>query len=317
MKSWKRVAGTALTGALVCVGLASVWGVGIEPRLIDERYEAAELPNLPLGWEGRQIAVIADLQVGMWLDNTDTIRRIVARIVELRPAAVLVAGDFVYDPTDDDPGDTEREDYRDFRGPIAEVAELLRPLGEAGIPTYAVLGNHDYGMPTAEHPRNELLARAVRRMLGDLGIRVLDNRAAPLTIDGALLEDALYVVGVGDRTAGQDRPEEALAGVPPDAARIALMHDPHSFAAFPTGSVPLAIAGHTHGGQLRVPFTSNWTWMRLVSEERVFSDGWIDLHREDGARLYVNRGIGFSVLPARINCPPELTVFTLRRSVTR
>lgn len=315
MKKLVKRSLSILTGVFL---LLVVWGVGIEPRLVDERIETADIPNLPRAWEGKRVALIADLQVGMWLDNTDTINRIVKRIIEERPAAVLIAGDFVYNPTEDEPDDTEREDFLEFREEIDEVTNLLRPLTqEARIPTYAVLGNHDYGMPTAEYAKNELLARNVRAALESIGIQVLDNEAAALRLEADDVqsdEDALYLMGVGDHTAANDRPQVALARVPQDAARITFMHSPHSFAAFPQGSAPLALAGHTHGGQLRIPFTPRWSWMGLVSEEEIYADGWIDGYGQPGNRLYVNRGIGFSVIPARINCLPELTIFTLRRS---
>ncbi len=76
---------------------------------------------------------------------------------------------------------------------------------------------------------------------------------------------------------------------------------------------PLALAGHTHGGQLRLPFMSQWSWMALVSDEKIYADGWINGFGKSGNRLYVNRGIGFSLIPARVNCLPELTFFTLHR----
>jgi hypothetical protein len=128
-------------------------GVVIEPRLIEQREWTVELPGLLPSWNGRQIALMADLQVGMWLNNTDTIRRIVKHLVKRRPAAVLIAGDFIYHPIKDEPEDVREEfepsDYReDALEEVRRVVDLLRPLTEAGIPVYAVLGNHDYGMET-------------------------------------------------------------------------------------------------------------------------------------------------------------------------
>ena len=92
------------------------------------------------------------------------------------------------------------------------------------------------------------------------------------------------------------------------------MHNPDTFATVPTGAAPLAVAGHTHGGQLRIPFTPQWTWLTYLAEDRIHADGWIEDYGRAGNRLYVNRGIGFSQLPLRINCPPEITFFTLTRA---
>ncbi len=80
------------------------------------------------------------------------------------------------------------------------------------------------------------------------------------------------------------------------------------------GAAPLAIAAHTHGGQVRIPGLPAWTWINFFREEEVHADGWIDSFGAPGNHLYVNRGIGFSYVPIRINCPPEVTMFTLSRA---
>jgi len=318
---WKYIKRIALVFAGVLL-LLIIWGAGIEPRLVDFNEEAAVIPYLPAAWEGRRIALIADLQVGMWFGNEDTVKKVVKRIIEERPAAVFVAGDFVYKPTDEDEReDVEKEDTRDFMNEVNEAAALLRPLIEAKIPTYAVLGNHDYGMDYPDSVKNEPLAIAVRQTLETAGVRVLDNASATLALpdesgaqNNSTASDAanLYVVGIGSRYAGNAKPEIALAQVPESAPRVIFMHEPDSFAAFPANAAPLAVAGHTHGGQIRIPFTDDWSWMSLATDEKIHADGWIENFGQPGNRLYVNRGIGFSSFPVRINCRPELTIFTLR-----
>ncbi|MEO8043522.1 MAG: metallophosphoesterase [Spartobacteria bacterium] len=307
-------------GALVFLLL--IWGVAIEPRLIDCREETALVPNLPRSWEGKRVALIADFQVGMWLGNEETVTRIVTRIVRERPAAVLFAGDFVYKPTDEDePGEIEREDTHDFMTEVNRSVALLHPLSVAGIPVYAVLGNHDYGMNHPSSVKNKQIAAALRQALGKAGVRLLENTSLPLPT--FLESDSqprhpgnepnLYLVGLGSRYAGNAKPEAALASLPKDSPRIVLMHNPDSFPEFPAQTAALALAGHTHGGQIRIPFTESWSWMALISEEKVHADGWIHGFGQTGNRLYINRGIGFSSFPVRINCRPELTLFTLRR----
>ncbi len=86
--------------ALILAALA--WGVLIEPRLIfDEEEEVAIIPGLPRAWEGVRVALIANRQIGTWLDNDGMVRRIVGEIVEERPAVALITGDFVYEPGED------------------------------------------------------------------------------------------------------------------------------------------------------------------------------------------------------------------------
>jgi len=318
-KYLKRIA----LGILGAILLLLIWGAVIEPRLVDEKAETAFVPNLPSAWENKRVALIADLQIGMWLGNEDTAKKIVNQIIAERPAAVLIAGDFVYKPTDDDEReDVEKEDTRNFMNEVNEAAALLRPLIEAKIPTYAVLGNHDYGMGYPDSVKNEPLAIAVRQTLSQAGVRVLDNASAVLALpdesgaqNNSTANDAanLFVVGIGSHYADNAKPEIALAQVPVNAPRVIFMHEPDSFVAIPANAAPLALAGHTHGGQIRIPFTDDWSWMSLFTDEKIHADGWISDFGQAGNRLYVNRGIGFSSFPFRINCRPELTVFTLRR----
>lgn len=293
-------------GLLALVLLLLLWGVAIEPRLIDTEEEVVELPHLPPEWEGRRIAVIADFQIGMWWANTRTIERIVDRLIEERPAAVLIVGDFVYKPD-------ERLDPI-----VAEATGLVRPLTAAGVPTFAVLGNHDYSMDLLEDPKNERVAERVEAALERTGVRVLHNEAVPLSLTSGSGATPLYLVGIGSEWANDAKPAAAIAGMPEDAARLVFMHNPRSFPPLPAGTAPIAVAAHTHGGQARLPFLPSWSWMKLIKESDLPIDGWAEeKFGQPGNRLYVNRGIGFSDAPIRINAIPEITVFTLRRAAPR
>lgn len=297
-----RVVKYAALGLLGAVLLLLSWGL-IEPYFIDTEEHTAEIPDLPEAWEGKRVGVISDWQIGMWLDNTWTMRRSVELLIEERPEVVLITGDFVYGPSDD-----EDEDIR-------KVEEFARPLSEAGIPTYAVLGNHDYRMAYPDTDPNFRAAERVREALEAAGVRVPKNEAVALEApdDAESAEgERLHLVGVGARYPDQDRPEEALSQVPDDAPRLTMMHNPTSFGAFPAGTAPLAVAGHTHGGQISLPWTAEWSWITYASKDEVHVDGWIEGFGEPGNQLYVNRGIGFSVVPIRLLCPPEVTLFTLR-----
>lgn len=315
-----------LLAAALIAGVVTLWGVVIEPRLVDEVREDVVLTNLPAERDGRTVAVIADLQLGMWLANTGTIRDIVERLITARPAAVLIAGDFIYFASEKNREDTveelRSEDLADSLTHAAAAAALVQPLTAAGIPTFAVLGNHDYAMmwPTSV-PRPQIAAE-LTTSLKAVGIRVLENEAVALDQNaiggnGASPPPPLYLVGVGPHLPGRDRPAAAVANVPPRAARIVFMHNPASFAALPAGTAPLAIAGHTHGGQIRLPFLPHWSWLSVATDRRIAADGWARDYGQPGNRLYVNRGVGFSTIPVRINCRPEVTIFTLRAAARR
>jgi predicted MPP superfamily phosphohydrolase len=263
----------------------------LEPyRLVVDKIDGT-VPGLPQGWQGAKVVLLADFQVGLFMDNRATVRRAVARTVALRPALVLLAGDFIHD--------TERG--------VAPVAELLRPLTAAGIPTFAVLGNHDYAMPTHRATENAALAQQLEVALEGVGIPVLHNETVALEHQG----ETLYVVGIGTHVPENDDPKAALAEVPAGAPRIVLMHHPESYAKLPARTAPLAFAGHTHGGQVQLPLAPAWSLLTRLREGESYNEAWATQHGQPGNRLYVTRGIGCSVVPIRLNCPPELTLVTL------
>ncbi len=283
------------------IAAAVIYGTALEPRIVMREDHEAPIPRLPAAWDGKQVAVFADLQIGMWWANTDAVRRVVAKTVKLNPAFVLIAGDFVY-----------KGEHEVDRLPM-EVLDLLQPLIDSKIPTYAVLGNHDYELMNEGSRKETHVARRVRFALDSAGIRMMDNKSVAVFAPGdSSRAGALYIVGVGDKWAMNDSAAAALARLPADAPRIVFMHNPDSYAQIPANQAPLAIAAHTHGMQLGIPFVSDWLWRTQFSDEGSGVAGWIDDYGQPGNRLYVNRGIGFSILPGRINAFPELTVFTLR-----
>ncbi|WP_164701611.1 metallophosphoesterase [Modestobacter sp. KNN46-3] len=287
MRRWSVRVGPALLAALV---LLIGYGVLIEPRLVlDDDREEVELPRLPAEAAGLEVALLADMQIGMWWANTGMVERVVERVVEDEPDLVLLGGDFVYHAGPD----VEPE--------VAAALDLLTPLLDAGIPTYAVLGNHDYASDAAE----ELTAA-----LEGAGVPVLLNEAVQVPGTGA---DPLYVVGVGPVRPGLVDVDQALSGLPEDAPRVVLMHNPTAFPEMPPGSAPLTVAGHTHCGQIALPGLPRWSWLGLTEAEQVVADGWSPAdYGAEGNALYVTCGIGFSAVPMRVNAPPQVVFFELQ-----
>ena len=298
MKRPLKIAVIILAG----LGLALFARGLIEPYMLDQERYVVPIGQLPAEWAGETIAVAGDFQIGMWLDNRNTVQDAVEAIIAANPTAALLLGDFVYHAAD-------------ARGnEIQEVVRLITPLAEAGIPTYAVLGNHDYGLAKLGVPEKEGLAAAVEAALEEAGIPVLQNESMTLAHPSGGVP--LFIVGVGSHYAQNDFPETALAGVPSTAPRVVMMHNPDSFARVPAGGGPLAAAGHTHGGQIRIPFTPEWSLLALLRRgDEVHADGWVESsYGAPGNRLYVNRGIGMSLLPLRIFARPEVTLFQLERA---
>jgi predicted MPP superfamily phosphohydrolase len=269
---------------LVALGLlllAAVWAVGIEPRWVARR----DISHAVSAWQGPpglKVAVAADWHISrqpFWRVMTaDRARAIVQEINTAAPDLVLLPGDLIASRNDD--ADTGR--------PEDEIAEVLGGL-RAPLGVYAVLGNHDWWHDGAA------MAAALRRR----GIVVLENEAVPLK------GTALWVVGIGDDFTGHSQPGKAIAGLPPDAHALVLMHDPASLLELPPLS-GLLVAGHTHGGQVALPF---YGALAIPSAApRQWAYGWV---AHGGNRMHVTSGLGVSILPVRFNMRPEWVLFTI------
>lgn len=283
-------------GLVGTAALLTIWGL-IEPHFLNTENETATIPNLPPDWEGKKIVQLSDFQIGMWLGNTDTARRSVREAIEAQPAAVLISGDFIYH--------AEPEPMPE----IETAVDVVRPLIEAGIPTYAVPGNHDYGMSSKTAEPDVKLETKLEAALREAGVVILENESVEMMLPDS--DEPLYLAAVNSRWANEDNVSAALQGIPENAPRIALMHNPDTYEMFPASSAPLAVAGHTHGGQIRLPNSPQWSWLRFTQKDKVYADGWAQGYGKPGNNLYVNVGIGMSIVPIRIFCPPELTIFTL------
>ena len=296
MKSVIQKIKYAFAGIGGVIVLLIVWGL-IEPRFLDTEEEVAKIPNLPSAWEGKQIGQLSDFQIGLWMSNTGTASRSVKQMIDANPAAVFISGDFIYHAKPDPSAE------------IQKAVSIVKPLVDAGIPTYAVLGNHDYGMSSKKANPDMQLASTLKSELEAAGIVVLQNESVAMRLPDS--EEPLYLAAVGSLWAKQDNVDAALAGIPENSPRVAMLHNPDTFERFPANTAPLAVSGHTHGGQMRLPNSPQWSWLRFTQKDKVYADGWAKGYGEPGNNLYVNIGIGMSIVPLRIFCPPELTLFTL------
>jgi predicted MPP superfamily phosphohydrolase len=231
-------------------------------------------------FDGLRVALVADLHTGAPGVDADTVGRVVAAVNGANPDLVALLGDYV---------DTDVRGARRVPPPI--VADRLRALR---APAFAVLGNHDW---IHEGSRMEDALRGA-------GLCVLENAAHEV-------RPGLWVAGVSDPSTREPRFDDALDEVPDGAATILLAHDPDLFPRVPR-RVALTLSGHTHGGQVGIPFLRRF-WTPTTHGER-YVQGHVE---EDGRHLYVSRGIGFSRFPLRLWSPSEIVVLRLRSSRPR
>ena len=269
---------------LAAAGAASLGGLyyarKVEPEQIVVERVSLTLPRLSPAFDAYRIVQVSDVHMDGWM-APERLARIVGLANDERPDLVAITGDAV----------TRSRLYS-----TAHLAPLLvGPLAElrARDGVLAVLGNHDHRAG----------AKAVRRALREAGVVELDNRVRTLRRDG----DELHVAGVDSLYAGLDRLELVLEGLPEGGCAVLLAHEP-DFAdrSAATGRFDLQLSGHSHGGQVRLPFLGPLHLPRLG---RQYPAG---LYEVGGMRQYTNRGVGVTLARLRANCRPEVTVLTLR-----
>ena len=286
-------------GALSCVA-GGVYATRVEPEWVQIYRPQVSLPGWPAGLCGLRVAQLSDLHLG----NVDAehIRRGVQIVNSLQPDLILLTGDFV-------------SHSRRYAAACArELAALRSRYG-----SYAVLGNHDVWTD----------ADTVAGHLQSQGITVLRNASLPLELEGGRLW-LLGVEDVGYSGFAGHLPDsfqifrrrwqpvsERLAGVldsiPADdpSPRFLLAHNPDFTEMLPAGRIDLAWCGHTHGGQVRLPFGDALVVPSCFGKK--YAGG---LVQGNGLPVYVNRGLGLARLPVRFNCRPEITLMQFEACMT-
>jgi len=282
--------GPGLVSWIAIFLVTTLWGLGLRAFLIEpESLVVRRVEVVSQLWEGAplRVGVITDIHGGGPHMSVARLERIVDEMNAERPDIVLLLGDFVAD----NPSSYERT-------PAENVAimETLPPLGrlQAPLGTWAVLGNHDWWYDDW----------VIEQGLEGLGIEVLDNEHVRIERPGG----AFWLAGLEDYESLRAQPSygEALAGIPDGDPVVVMSHWPDVFATAPE-RVSITFAGHTHCGQVNLPFVGRLKHASAGSEKwpcGLYSDG--------KRKLYVSGGVGVSVLPARFNQPPEIAVVTLR-----
>jgi len=246
-----------------------------DPSAFQIEQVSVTIPDLSPTFHGYKIASIADIHLGQWL-TPKRLDGVIGLINQQHPDLVAIIGDlFSYE--------VDRLS--------AEMATSLNKLSPKDL-SVAVLGNHDHWVGEA----------TVREILRLSNIVDLSNDVHTLHRGGA----ALHIAGVDSVTLHKHRLDVVLAKLPPSGPAILLAHEP-DFAdvSATTGRFSLQISGHSHGGQLIFPGIG--TLVRGPHAKRY------PLGRYQIGEMvhYTTRGLGTNVFWIRINCPPEITVFTL------
>ena len=245
----------------------------LEPRWIEVKNVSIEINGLPERFEGMTIAQLSDIHHSNYIPR-EFVRKCVRYVNKLFPDIIALTGDFVY------------SSQKYLSSVAVELSELRAKEG-----VFAVLGNHDDKSSTFD-------------ALTMNGINVLVNKSVPVYKKN----EYVFIAGVDDLWVGNFDLDKTLKDTD-DKPKILLCHNPDAIEKIRNTNVDFVMAGHTHGGQINLPFYGPpFIYSKFGNR---YASG---LFHEGKTTMYVNKGIGMSVFPVRFFTRPEITLFTLRNN---
>ncbi len=247
---------------------------------IGTTYITVDSENIPSAFNGFKIAHISDLHNAEFGEGQS---KLIEKIREADPDIIVITGDMI---------DSRRTD-------VEKAVELVEGLG-GEIPIYYVTGNHESRVSEYSELEEKLVEN---------GVNVLRNKNQSIEIDGSYIN----IIGVDDPAFGYSSDEmyDTITGLKGDSYNILLSHRPELFGMYIQTGVDLVLSGHAHGGQVRIPFIGG-----LAAPNQGFFPKYTEgLYENGGTSMIVSRGLGNSIIPLRVNDPPELVIITLKSGV--
>ncbi|MGA7219114.1 MAG: metallophosphoesterase [Candidatus Sulfotelmatobacter sp.] len=270
----------AAAGAVAVAGDATFLEPN-RPHLVRKEFL---LPRWPERLQDFTIAVLSDFHYDAYF-SVHPLHAAIPVVNDLHPDLIVLPGDFVSVPLIGN----------DAKGALAAdpCARLLRQMSSAnGL--WAVLGNHDEGTDP-EH---------VTRALQAENIQVLANQSQAIELDGA----RFWLAGVSDVLSRSADLTKTLRRVPSDEPVILLAHEPDFADEASRYPIDLQVSGHSHGGQIRLPLLPP-LYLPKMGKKYV-----LGTYQVGPLPLYTTAGLGTVGIPMRLNCPPEITLLTIRRA---
>ena len=288
----KFISTTALAAAGIFSALA-IDGIIFGKYRHTVRKVKLRFKNLPENFKGYKIVQISDVHSGSFF-NPQKLQKAIDLINEQDADVVLFTGDMV-------------NNYADEFKPFIPLFKSIK----AKDGTFSILGNHDYGDYGAWNSREEKAQNipTLKNYQAEAGFKLLRNENIALEKNG----EKIYLLGVenwGIKPFPQYGDlDKALKGVPEDAIKVLMSHDPTHFDEVVKKHkthVHLTLSGHTHGMQFGLDLKNiKWSPVKFKYKK------WADLYESEGKYLYVNRGFGVIAYPGRVGINPEITVIEL------
>jgi predicted MPP superfamily phosphohydrolase len=257
------------------LGLLASYPVFIERYIVLTNTYRIPVPNLPKAFSGFRIVHLSDLHYG-FLVPLGLIQNVIDSANRLKPDLIVCTGDYVHE-----------------KNATTQIDQVWPVLSQLTAPSgvYSVLGNHDHWADTA---RSDYWLKRTRQDLRHKVVRI--EREG----------QHLWMAGAGDLWEDHRDLDDLLRKVPGPECRIVLAHNPDTADTKYSTRVDLMISGHTHGGQVDIPFVGTPV---LPVRNKNYSSG---LKRSPrGCRVFISKGIGWAIYPVRFNCFPEIAVLEL------
>jgi len=285
MEITMKITRRALIRLMVYSTIAVAGGAGyVFSKQLEVLRQDLSLPGWPRSLNGLKIGMMADFHAGSFTTRAD-IQHAADVLMMERPDIIALLGDYVDGFYSHHASNVDKGSY---------VFDILKEL-KAPLGVYAVLGNHDHW---TDRDR-------VMKELTKLPLRVLNNERVTLA-------SKLVVAGVDDWWEGPSDAQKALVNLNPESFVLMLSHNPDvNLELRDDQQVRLVLSGHTHGGQIRVPYFNIAPWVPCMPAYR----GRAGLIRESETRwTFITKGVGTFCIPVRLACPPDVGIVHLRRT---
>jgi predicted MPP superfamily phosphohydrolase len=262
--------------SLPILGVAlSAYAIGIEPRNIEYKEIQLKLPRLDPAFSGYKLIQLSDIHLDTWT-GSDMLPAIVQRVNAYKPDAIVITGDYA---------------NKHLAECVPALVEALSQL-KARDGVFAIPGNHDHWCSIAYYDS----------LIEQTHLIDLRNTLHTIERDGA----KLHIAGIDDCLNSADDLGAVIVRLPDEGCAILLAHEP-DFAdiAASVGRFDLQLSGHTHGGQIVLPILGAPV-LPPMGKKYISGMYWVE-----DMQLYTNRGLGTGLPPVRLNCPPEVSIFTL------
>lgn len=254
-----------------------IYAAKIEPNWIEVVPIELAIPHLSPAFDGFKLVQISDIHISRFM-TSERMDKIIRLVNQQQADAIVITGDIITKHT-----------YFDVEELVAQLSKLV-----SKDCTLAVLGNHD-------HWRNE--TALLKDALVQSKVTNLDNQVYILERG----TEKLTFAGIDDPYVGKPNLKQVIRQLPDDSAAILLVHEPDYIdRSAKTQKFALQLSGHSHGGQIRIPFFG--PVVLPPGGKKYF----VGLNQVDNTIEYTNRGLGMTGIPFRFNSRPEITVFTLK-----